>query len=272
MGRAMQEQEDASRRQGAEAEHILRLERDNVRHLEAKLSEVEAECAAARQRCKDVESEAEDRRRKLEEMPQSRMQQELQEMQLQLLDAERRCEALAASRDHFRRKVEELCRRLLKSPQPGTVHTGAGAPPMSQQMPLDAAERSSDEGTHEITHALRKMQDHLADLAREWGSPASGPTHSPAPATTSAGWTPPAAPHLHPGLLRQAVPAFEVAAHNAQAGAEAVGMDGGAHLEWLQGQREELLQSGLYSEGDPVLRAIDARISEVCSPHIGLVS
>ena len=29
---------------------------------------------------------------------------------------------------------------------------------------------------------------------------------------------------------------LQVAAHNAQAGVEAAGMDGGAHLEWLQGE------------------------------------
>merc|ERR1711933_478867 len=141
-------------------------------------------------------------------------------MQLQLRDAERRGEALAASRDHFRRKVEELCRRLL-TPHPG-ASTGAGAtaPPEVAKaqvgIPLDTADKSADAGMQEMTQALRKMQEHLADLAREWGSPASGgPVQSPAPAAASSVWTPPAAPILPSAPLHSGMPALQVAAHNA---------------------------------------------------------
>merc|ERR1712216_870598 len=102
-----------------------------------------------------------------------------------------------------------------------------------------------------MTQGLRKMQDDLAEMAREWGTvamPLTAPTLSIPPAPTFAQPPPQAA-----ALSQAAMPALEVAARNASAGVVADVADGG-HLEWLRGQREELLQSGLYSEGDPVLR------------------
>merc|ERR1711865_1233855 len=98
-----------------------------------------------------------------------------QEMQLQLRDADRRSEALAASRDHFRGKVEELCRRLLRSPPPASATMAGYSMPAEmpemqagtrQSLSLDAAERSAEVGINEMTQGLRKMQDHLAELAR----------------------------------------------------------------------------------------------------------
>lgn len=269
--RAIQEQEDSSRRQTADAEHCLKLERDKGRHIEMKLTEMEAEVAAARQRCKDMEAEVDERRKKLEEMPQVKLQQELQELQLQLRDSERRGEALAASRDHFRGKVEELCRRLLR-PQPqaaaanndrptGAAEAQAG---VRQSLSLDAAERSAEVGVHEMTTTLQKMQDHLSELARDWSSSGTG---GPAQVAATAAqmhhaWTP--SPLRPLGQMDSASPAMQVAAGNA-AGALVGAVADGGHLEWLVGQREELLESGLYSEGDPVLCAIDARIAEALS-------
>merc|ERR1712185_592974 len=111
-------------------------------------------------------------------------------------------------------------------------------------------------------HALRKMQDHLSDLVKEWGTSGPGGLATAAPA---AELTPAAAYQLLLGQGLASSPAMEVAVNNSRiAEVEAVA-DGGKHLDWLRGQKEELLQSGLYSDGDPVLCALDARIAEALS-------
>jgi hypothetical protein len=258
---AIQEHEDASRRQAAEAQHSLKMERDKVHHLEGKLAETDAEVANFRQRIRDMEAEEDERRRKMEDMPVSRIQQELHETQLRLLDTERRCEALAASRDHFRGKVEELCHRFLRQPP-----KAAASPALSAAIePKGSDDKIVEPGMQDMLQALRKMQDHLGDLTREFGaSSASRPTpisalaqpwlvEAPAIATTVKSVHMSASPYqaASHNPMSHSPPSFHV--NNAE---------GAAHLSWLQDQREELLQSGLYSEGDPVLRAIDARISE----------
>lgn len=266
--RAIQEIEDASRRKAAEAEHGLRLERDRGRHLEGKLAELEAEVAAARQRCKDMEAEVDARRKKLEELPQVKLQQELQELQLQLRDSERRSEALAASRDHFRGKVEELCRRLLRSqPHESIPAVGSSAVVregnevavgVQQSLSVDAMHQSAEAGMVEMKQALQNMQEHLSDLAREWSNLPPGGAHAAASVAPAVAVTPQQFSVQHFGGGH----AMEVAAQNNPTAMVASVADGGVHLQWLRGQKEELLQSGMYSDGDPVLLALDARIAE----------
>jgi hypothetical protein len=271
---AIQEHEDASKRKTAEAQHSLRLERDKGRHIEEKMAEVEAELARARQRFKDLEAEVDDRRKLLDNLPVSKLQQELQNLQLHLRDTERRNEALAASRDHLKSKVEELCRRFLHQASTPTTPVAISALPaegLVSQNASDSADKAPEHGMAEMMQALRKMQDHLGELSREWSvSPPGGPAtvtampvsvpdwHAAAPSNFMAGWAP--------------APAFDNASHSDSPWQQPEVRDSARHLAWLQGQREELLQSGLYSEGDPVLRAIDARISEALSRAGGIRS
>lgn len=259
---AIQEHEDASKRQVAEIQHSLKMERDKVQRLEAKLEEADAELASFRLRLKDMEIEADERRKKMEELPVSKVQQELHEVQLQLRDTERRCEALAASRDHFRGKVEELCHRFLRQPPPSAAPTAAL--PIATET-TESDEKIPEQGMQDMLQALRKMQDHLGELTREYGTSSShstamaAPVRHPGPAEV-AGYT------THIRNVPMTAPPYQVSSHNPQNHSllppRTISSDAAAHLSWLQSEREELLQSGLYNEGDPVLRAIDARISE----------
>merc|ERR1719333_1269265 len=215
-----------------------------------------------------MEDEIDERRKKLEELPQVKLQQELQELQLQLRDSERRSEALAASRDHFRGKVEELCRRLLRSqPHESIPAVGSSAVVregnevavgVQQSLSVDAMHQSAEAGIVEMKQALQNMQEHLSDLAREWSNLPPGGAHTAASVAPAVATTPQqfSVQHLGGGL------AMEVAAQNNPTALVASVADGGVHLQWLRGQKEELLQSGMYSDGDPVLLALDARIAE----------
>merc|ERR1719333_2017404 len=153
-----------------------------------------------------MEDEIDERRRKLDNMPISKLQQELQESQLQLRDAERRNEALAASRDHFKGKVEELCRRLLsQAPTQGAPAVQPPAPTEGQlaHVTTESAEKAQEPAMAEMLQALRKMQDHLGELSRDWGASPSGGLVQTALAPAA---TPPF------GAAGRSLPAFEVAA------------------------------------------------------------
>jgi len=280
---AIQEHEDACKRHATEAQHGLRLERDRSRHLEGRISELEAELATAKQRFKELEAEIDERRRQLEETPAARLQQDLQAMRLELQEARQHGETLAASRDHFRRKVEELCGRLLGAAEPQPTRDCPATPGRTPAINVQAQAISETAG---LAQALQKIQENLGDLARNWGSGggfASTPTSVVADPPSSMGEL--GRMHSLPGRYQVGSVAddvFNVVDRNhdgkisrsefrdAIKGGIIVGEAGttasSQHLQWLQGQREELLQSGLYSEGDPVLLAIDAKIIQA-SPH-----
>jgi len=237
--RTIEDFEDASKRQVAEAQQTVQLERSRCRHLESRVAELEGELGTARQRAREFELDFDERRRRLEDLPAAQMQHELQAARLELEDMRRRADALAASRDHFKQKVEELCKRLMgnqASPDASVLDstTSAASPPMApgQEMP-------------EVSSALRKIQHDLAHLAQEWSaSPPQQQLHvQKSPGQVAA------TPVAKPGVI--ASPTHSTAGGQQQ-----------AHLEWLVSQREELLESGLYTETDPVLVALDGRIAE----------
>mmetsp|Transcript_75635 Transcript_75635/g.130992 ORF Transcript_75635/g.130992 Transcript_75635/m.130992 type:complete len:881 (-) Transcript_75635:40-2682(-) len=241
---AVQDHKDASHRLAAEAQLNLRLEQERGRHLEARVTELEAELTSSRKRFKELEFDVDERRRRLDETPTAKLQQELQSTQLLLHEARQRAEAMAASRDHFKGKVEELCLRLLGSA------SSAPQPTVGADLPVPEAR---GQGMAGVTTALHRIQDSLSDLARDWGA-TPGPV-MPVQVAPSAHGLPSAWPG--PAALPVEAPVSMVAASQATSGGAS-----SKHVAWLRGQKEELLQSGLYSEGDPVLLAIDARIRE----------
>lgn len=254
---AVQDQKDASHRHAAEAQLNLRLERERSRLLEVRTAELEAELSACRQRFKELEADVDERRRRLDETPVAKLQQELQTANLELHEARQRAEALASSRDHFKSKVEELCMRLLGSAASNSAPTaGVGADILAPDPVASlGGAAAGGQGMVGVTNALHRIQDSLSDLARDWGA-------APGPSLSSH-----AAPNMHatPSVWPpQDVSPREVFAPVVGPATPAAVPDSGAtkHVAWLRGQKEELLQSGLYSEGDPVLLAIDARIRE----------
>ncbi|CAK0808339.1 unnamed protein product [Prorocentrum cordatum] len=89
---------------------------------------------------------------------------------------------------------------------------------------------------------------------------------SPAPAGAAAAapvglWLPAEAGALAPAAAAEEAGACEMTRR--PTAEEAAGTEPRAHAAWLRAQRAELLQSGLYSEGDAVVRALDARLSAV---------
>lgn len=270
----VRECEDAARRQVAEAQHALKLEKDRSQHLSSRQVELEAELASAKKRCQDLEEElAAEAKRRREEVLEAgggaaaaaaksetaaallRSQEELQHTKLQLADAERRAEALGASRDHFRQKVEELCRRLpqvldsSKLVSGPTRALGSFASPLGVEpgssaqanstTPLPSADLApaANKG---VARALRVIQDDLAKLAREWDSQEPATLEVPdSRSGTSSAMAPP----------------------TGSSGTQ-------QHLVWLKNQRSELLQSGLYTESDSVVVAIDAKIAQATAKGI----
>merc|ERR1711877_66370 len=101
---------------------------------------------------------------------------------------------------------------------------------MRQLPSMDAAERSAEAGVQEMTQALRKMQDHLSELAQEWSAHAPG-----VPAQAAVAASPISAPTTSTAMampLAQVpvvVPAMEVATRNAPAALVAAVADGGRH-------------------------------------------
>eukprot|EP00445_Apocalathium_hangoei_P037344 CAMPEP_0203952532 /NCGR_PEP_ID=MMETSP0359-20131031/86146_1 /ASSEMBLY_ACC=CAM_ASM_000338 /TAXON_ID=268821 /ORGANISM="Scrippsiella Hangoei, Strain SHTV-5" /LENGTH=920 /DNA_ID=CAMNT_0050885545 /DNA_START=64 /DNA_END=2823 /DNA_ORIENTATION=- len=265
---AIQGHEDAARRRVTEAHHALELARSRNTHLEERVQELESDLGLARQRLFDLETELEGSKLKLQNSPLMQMQLELQATQLQLREQQGRTEGIAESREHFRRKVEELCGRLAsapvvpaassavssarlppppqRQPPPRQPETAAPEAPMSARLPPSAVADMSD-----VTQALRKIQVDLAQLAQDWT--AEPPFRESASASACAA-TPLSAQRSGPAGAGLAAPGAASCGDPREELAH--------HLEWLHGQKEELLESGLYDAEDAVLQALDARIAE----------
>lgn len=229
--------EDTSRRQVAEAQSSLEVAQSHNRHLEAQIEELTNDLAAARHRLKDMESDLQESRRTANEAPVVKLQRELQEVELQLREQQGRTASIAASRDHFRRKVEELCERFPQRPLPASVpHQNAAcqvfARPVAEH-PISMAETAHAAEVAEVTKALRRFQGDLAQLAKDW---------TPEPAAKEA------------SVASPGMPAGVAATQGSPRATQ--------HLAWLRSQRQEMLDSGLYSVGDAVLQALDAKVAE----------
>lgn len=252
---AIQEYEDLSRRKVEDAQQALQLEKRKSRHLEGRISELESELTTVRQKLREVEEEFDERKRRLDQLPVVQIQHDLNRAQLELREATSKVEALTASRDHFRNKVEELCRRMLvaeaavqavpaRSGGAGSVQaTPPGPSHVSAQNTGPAAQQAA---LPDVAHALRRIQEDLGQLAREWTPAASAAASSLVQRSAS-----PLALPKSPARASVMTTPPSVVAPRAQ-----------DHLVWLRSQREELLESGLYSESDPVLIALDQRIAE----------
>lgn len=270
---AIQEYEDLSRRKVEDAQQALQLEKRRSRHLEGRVGELENDLTTLRQRLREVEEEVDERRRKLDQHPVVQLQHDLQLAQIELNEANSRSEALAASRDHFRNKVEELCRRMLANDAAAAQaaafaangNGGAAAAPQpalgafAQQSPVAArgGQLVPGQGMPDVAHSLKKIQEDLGQLARDWTLPATNVPGVAAklgssPQTLSRSPSRPSFPHV------PTAPASGSVAPQAQ-----------DHLVWLRSQRQELLESGLYSEGDPVLVALNERIMDATHSAAG---
>eukprot|EP00928_Gymnodinium_smaydae_P028006 TRINITY_DN21481_c0_g1_i1.p1 TRINITY_DN21481_c0_g1~~TRINITY_DN21481_c0_g1_i1.p1 ORF type:complete len:362 (-),score=90.58 TRINITY_DN21481_c0_g1_i1:248-1333(-) len=164
----VQDYEDTARRQVAEAQQSLQLERSRSRHLEERVKELEEEVTAVRRRAREAEAEADERRRNFEEAPASQLHLELQEARFELQEERRRSETLAASRDHFKGKVEELCRRLADSAPSALAVLPEAAASAAHAAHLGGAIESSVQepqpeasGAPALADALRRIQDDL---------------------------------------------------------------------------------------------------------------
>lgn len=273
---AIQEHDEASKRLVAEAQQALQLERDRCRHLERRATELEEDLENARQRYRELDAHFAAFKRQAEEAPSARLQQDLLAAQAELSETKQRAAALAASRDHFRSKVQELCQRLLSTEPHHSAFAGGGpaAASSSGETPPMVLEAAG------VGQALQKIQEDLAELARDWSVPAKAVAYSarkppavasapkplsravavvPPPVMAAAGPLPtrsrgPVSPGIRDEVVARAFPAAKIAAAHTAPAAE--------YLQWLRSQQVELLQSGLYSESDPVLVALEARISE----------
>lgn len=230
--------EDKSRQKVSEARHTMDVAQSRNRNLEARIEELSADLATTRNRVKDMESDLQQSIRSFEDAPAVKTQRELGEVMVQLREQQSRTATIAASRDHFRRKVEELCERFPRRQQLPLAMVGpdALADNSSSARPRAVVEHTSAlDATHaadltEVAKSLRRFQSDLAQLAKDW-------TAEP-PVREAAG----------------ALPVEEASAKPSPTASR--------HLAWLRSERQEMLDSGLYSVGDAVLQALDARIAE----------
>eukprot|EP00930_Biecheleria_cincta_P095376 TRINITY_DN87339_c0_g1_i1.p1 TRINITY_DN87339_c0_g1~~TRINITY_DN87339_c0_g1_i1.p1 ORF type:complete len:507 (+),score=136.34 TRINITY_DN87339_c0_g1_i1:150-1523(+) len=246
---AVREHEDASRRKTADAQHGLGLARARGKHVEERVAKLEEELEAGHRRLSDLEAMHEERQRHLEAhmAPPENLRQELQNLRMQLKEQQLQAEALTASRDHFQGKVEELCGRLLGS--------SSSAPHASLHKRADqmlawpefqgGIQSDLSMGTG-VAEALQKVQEDLAKLAQTWDSSPDIQRQTAAPQA------PLSSDGDKPAMAPQLVPMRENGAPSERE----------KHLAWLQGQRADMLATGLYGSGDMVMMALDERIRE----------
>lgn len=233
MGMAVSQHEDATKREATEAEHRLELSRQRSQFLEEQCQKLETKLETQVLKVSVLQEKQLERRLPPEATASapSDLSEELQRLRIQLREQQLKNEAIAASRDHFKRKVEDLCSRL-----DGTSGTRAGT---AQTQPTTSA--GTPQGP-DLVSALRQVQEDLAKLADSW---TETPKRTPASARSTQ-----ATPESTQKLIAMRGHAAQDPVRQEQ------------HLAWLCSQRHELLESGLYGSGDPVLQALELKIAQ----------
>lgn len=233
MGMAVSQHEDATKREATEAEHRLELSRQRSQFLEEQCQKLETKLETQVLKVSVLQEKQLERRLPPEATASapSDLSEELQRLRIQLREQQLKNEAIAASRDHFKRKVEDLCSRL-----GGTSGTRAGT---AQTQPTTSA--GTPQGP-DLVSALRQVQEDLAKLADSW---TETPKRTPASARSTQ-----ATPESTQKLIAMRGHAAQDPVRQEQ------------HLAWLCSQRHELLESGLYGSGDPVLQALELKIAQ----------
>jgi len=237
MGLAVSQHEDATKRDALEAEHSLELARQRSHFLEEQCQSLEVQLQGHLTKLTALQEKHLTQRPTEVEAP-TEMTEELQALRLQLREQQLRNEAIATSRDHFKRKVEELCGRLM-----GGSHSNAQAPDVFQE--VAAGPGPTFQGP-DLATALRQVQEDLAKLADTW-------TETPKRTSKDGkAETPQSTQKCHASRVGngQAMEAIQDPKRLEQ------------HLAWLHDQRRELLESGLYGGGDPVLQALQMKIAQ----------
>lgn len=190
----------------------------------------------------------------LKAAPATHLKRELDAVEVQVCEQEMRIEALASVREDARQRVAELCSRVA-GPDPAPVCQPSGAAPAVRA----ASEGFCADTAPGVALALQRVHEGLARLVQ---GQALDVAAAPAPCTPE-----PVAP------LRIAQPAAGSAGgtgrntalwHDSVDEGPSI-LAAQQHVAWLRRQREELLQSCLYGEGDAVMRAIDVQITEAKS-------
>lgn len=233
MGMAVSQHEDATKREAIEAEHRLELSRQRSQFLEEQCQQLETKLEAQLLKVSALQQKQLERRLPPEatvSAPSADLSEELHGLRMQLREQQLKNEAIAASRDHFKRKVEDLCSRL-----GGTCGTSRAEAPTQP-----TASAGTPQGP-DLVSALRQVQEDLAKLADSW---TETPKRTPAARSTQA--TPESTQKLT--AMRAAQAQDPVRQEQ--------------HLAWLRSQHHELLESGLYGSGDPVLQALALKIAQ----------
>lgn len=236
MGLAVSQHEDATKRDALEAEHSLELARQRSHFLEEQCQSLEVQLQVHLTKLTALQEKHLTERPTEVEAP-TEMREELQALRLQLREQQLRNEAIATSRDHFKRKVEELCGRLM-----GGSRYWLQAPDAKNMGPASPTFQGPD-----LAMALRQVQEDLAKLADTWTETpkrTSKDGKAETPQSTEK-WS-------HPSRVGkgQAMEAMQDPKRLEQ------------HLAWLHDQQRELLESGLYGGGDPVLQALQMKIAQ----------
>jgi len=236
MGLAVSQHEDATKRDALEAEHSLELARQRSQFLEEQCQNLEVQLQGHLTKLTALQEKHLTERATEVEAP-TEMTEELQALRLQLREQQLRNEAIATSRDHFKRKVEELCGRLM-----GGSHSNAQAPDVFQE--IAAGPGPTFQGP-DLATALRQVQEDLAKLADTW-------TETPKRTSKDGkAETPQSTQKCHASRVGHGEKAMEADPKRLE-----------QHLAWLHDQRRELLESGLYGGGDPVLQALQMKIAQ----------
>merc|ERR1712137_240967 len=247
-----QEQSEAAKRQTAEAKRTLQLEKDRICHLEGRIAELESDLSATRQRLREVETDCAACRRRSEEAPNARLEQENQTLQIGLKETKRQIEVITASRDHFRLKVEELCKRFM----------GGGGPHFASSAPGNGFEHSSVKKSSASAFGHERMSDTQEAIKGFEMAPVAEALHKIHEDVSKL------AKDLIPSKKSKNV--LHGRPSSAVVSARGACDDGtNDHLDWLQAEREELLHSGLYKSGDPVVKALNATIAEASYTGFG---